>query len=79
MWLGEELRRLGGNTQVLVDERRHPHCQHRFVRHSRLLWVKALQPDPGDALEFVLVPNRERKSFLRLLGSRKRKTDSPHV
>src|SRR6266566_418819 len=64
--LGEEFLLVQPEHQVLLEQIRHPDGEHLGVGNAGLLWIDALQPDPGESLLLGPGPDREREPVLRL-------------
>lgn len=77
--LGEELRRVQAQQNILVGEARDPDGDDARLRNTGLFGCEALHPDPNEALQLPLVANRKGEVIRRLLGAWQRKGDAADV
>src|SRR2546427_5012616 len=77
--LGEELRRVQAQQNILVGEARDPDGDDARLWNAGLLACDALHPDPDEALQLPLVANRKGEVIRRLLGAWQRQGDAADV
>jgi hypothetical protein len=77
--LGEEEVRVAGDEGRLLGLVAHAHGEHLGVRHSRLLRMDSLHPDPDEALLLALAEDAEREAAPGLARTRQRQRDPAHV
>lgn len=75
----EELGRLGLQHQIFLFETGHAQCEDRWVRHARLFWLGALEPNPRVTLTLALAWNGKGEATHFLFGAWQRHRDATNV